>query len=620
MKSLDILHSHSYTENVETTATQHPVAYSYIRWSSAIQGEGDSLRRQKQMAEQWCQRNGVKLADDKIMVDAGVSAYRGKNLKEGAISAFVTAAKAGYIPKGSFLLVESLDRLSRMRTVEVLRIFLDIIHAGVVLVTLGDDGDDERIFRWDDVDEEDLREAIGDMRGNHRFSQKLSRRIRESWEDRTNNARQTGKPIPGNLPAWLYYDANGDLQMEEAKVAIVQWIFDMCISGLGLTAIAQTLNEADVPPLALHKRKKIKNRSNFWTITSVAYLLRYKAVYGDYHPNKADPIPGIFPVIVSKEDFYRAEAARGKRYVTTRGRNGKGYTNMFKGIAKCHYCGEAMNIKNGRNERTPNKPFQFRCKGVGVKTCKHTPWNYDVFETAFLSFVREIDLTAIINGGSESKLAEITRQLQALHGQRMELERNIKTFMDLIRENRTGAKRYASAIDEDQAKLDAINQQAQVLENERNKIQVERRASSELLPIELPRDAKVRAKVAEHIRTVVESVTLKRDGSSRFGSTFTVHFAGGGSRSVYVDYTNPRHPFAVTNSDKSKMADIIPKDAATAAEMREYVLQDIGQEFGWLADHATTDESREAVKDALGKFKDVADTLQGQARELGLIK
>lgn len=570
------------------------------------------------MAEKWCRENGIRLADDKIMIDAGISAYRGKNLKEGALGAFVAAAKAGSILKGSFLLLESLDRLSRMRTVEVLRIFLDIIHAGIVLVTLGED--DEKRFRWEDINERDLEDAIDEMKSSHRFVQKLSKRVKDSWVGRTKLARETGKPIPGNLPAWLYYDANGDLQMDEAKVAIVQWIFDMCISGLGLTAIAQTLNEADVPPLALHKRKTIQNRSNFWTITSVAYLLRYKAVYGDYHPNTADPIPGIFPVIVSKEDFYRAEAARAKRYVTTRGRNGKGYTNLFKGIAKCHYCGEAMNIKNGRNKRTPNKPLQLRCKGAGVKTCKHKPWNYDVFETAFLAFVREIDLPAIIDGGSESKLAEITRQLQALCGQRLELERNIKTFMDLIRENRIGAARYASAIDEDQAKLNAINEQVQVLENERKKMHAERRASSELLPVELPKDAKVRAKVAEHIRTIVESVTLKRDRSSKFSSTFLVDFAGGGSRLVYVDYSNPRKPFAVTNSHKSKMADLIPEDAETAAEMRKYVLQDIGQEFGWLADQATTDDRREGVKDALRKFEDVVDTLQAQAKELGLSK
>lgn len=210
MKTPYILDSHSYTENVE-----QPVAYSYIRWSSAIQGDGGSLRRQKRMAELWCQKNGIQLADDKIMVDAGVSAYRGKNLKEGALSAFVAAAKDYKIAKGSYLLVESLDRLSRMRSVEVLAVFLEILRAGVVLVTLGEEA--ERVFRWEDINERDLEDAIDEMKSSHRFSQKLSRRIRESWEDRTKTARETGKAIKGNPPAWLYLTAAGICRLTKPR-------------------------------------------------------------------------------------------------------------------------------------------------------------------------------------------------------------------------------------------------------------------------------------------------------------------------------------------------------------------------------------------------------------------
>lgn len=563
------------------------------------------------MAEKWCRENGIKLADDQIMIDAGVSAYRGKNLKEGALGAFVAAAKAGSIPRGSFLLLESLDRLSRMRTVEVLRIFLDIVHAGIVLVTLGEDG--EKRFRWEDINERDLEDAIDEMKSSHRFVQKLSRRVKDSWIGRTKLARETGKPIPGNLPAWLYYDANGDLQMDDAKVAIVQWIFDMCISGLGLTAIAQTLNEAGVDPLAMHKRKTIKNRSNFWSITSVAYILRYKAVFGEYHPKDSDPFVA-FPVIVSKEDFYRAEAARAKRHITTRGRNGKGYTNLFKGVAKCHYCGEAMNIRNNRNAKTPNKALQFRCKGVGVKTCNHKPWNYQVFESAFLSVVREIDTQAIIGDGSESKLAQITRQLQALHGERSNLMKVEETFLSAIEKTPALEPVYGDRVLANRKKLDPISEQIKALETERNKVQAERRASNELLPVELPSDAKVRAKVAEHIRTIVESVTLKRDSTSKFGSSFTVHFAGGAMRTVHVDYTNVKKPFAVTGAHGG--VDIIPDDLETATALGNHILATTINEVDWLIENGG-DAGLEGAKRVIEKMKAVQATMVRQARELG---
>ncbi|MER9299651.1 recombinase family protein [Mesorhizobium sp. M0621] len=607
MKTLPFSHSHSYTGNIET-----PVAYSYIRWSSAIQGEGDSFRRQKHLAEKWCQRNGVLLADDKIMVDAGVSAFRGKNLKEGAISAFVTSAKDGFVAKGSYLLVESLDRLSRMRTAEVLTIFLDLLRAGIVLVTLGDDDDDERSFRWEDLDEENLKEAISDMKSNHRFVQKLSRRVRDSWAGRTQKARSSGKHIPGNPPAWLY-EASGELQMDEAKVAIVQRIFDMCISGLGITAIAQILNKEGVPLLAKHKRKTIKNRSDFWTVTSVAYVLRSKAVFGEYHPKDGDPWIA-FPPIVSKEDYYRAEASRAKRHMVAKGRTGKHYTNLFKGIAKCHYCGEAMNIKDGRNQKQPHKALQFRCRGVGVKTCSHKPWNYDVFESAFLSVVREIDTRAVIGDGSESKLAEITKQLQALQGERSNLMKVEETYLSAIEKTPDIEPIYQGRVRSNRQKLDAINAQAKVLEVERNKVHAERSASNELLPVELPKDAKIRAKVAEHIRTIVECVTLKRDGTSKFDSSFSVHFAGGGIRTVHVDYTNAKKPYAVTGGFKGK--DIIPDDLVTATGLGDCILAETMREVDWMVENGGK-AGLDGAKRVIERMEEVQATIERQARELG---
>lgn len=589
MKTLHFLREATYSESV---------AYSYIRWSSAIQGAGDSMRRQKHMAEQWCKENGVRLADDKIMVDAGVSAYRGKNLKEGAMGAFVTAAKEGKIAKGSFLLVESLDRLSRMRTVEVLAVFLEILRSGIVLVTLGEES--ERVFRWEDINERDLEDAIDEMKSSHRFVQKLSRRVKDSWIGRTKLARETGKHVPGNPPAWLYEDANGDLQTDEVKAEIVRQIFEMCISGLGITAIAQILNKAKVPPLAMHKRKTIKNRSNFWTVTSVAYILRSKAVFGEYHPKDGNPFVA-FPVIVSKEDFYRAEAARAKRHMVAKGRAGKNYTNLFKGIAKCAYCDAAMNIKNGRNAKTPNKPIQLRCKGVGVKTCNAKPWNYDVFESAFLSVVREIDTQAIIGDGSESKLAEITRQLQTLQGERSNLMKVEETYFLAIEKNSALEPIYQGRVIANRQKLDAINEQIKALETDRHRVQAERKASNELLPVELPTDAKVRAKVAEHIRTIVECVTLKRDSTSKFGSSFTVHFAGGGMRIVHVDYTNAKKPYAITNDDDS--GNVQPDEKQTALELMKYEIAKMARETRLAIENGEMASAKEMIEN-LGAFRD----------------
>lgn len=380
----------------------------------------------------------------------------------------------------------------------------------------------------------------------------------------------------------------------------------MCISGLGLTAIAQSLNEAGVAPLAMHKRKTIKNRSNYWTITSVAYILRYKAVYGEYHPKDGDPFIA-FPVIVSKEDFYRAEAARARRLNTSKGRNGKNYTNLFKGIAKCHYCGEPMNIRNN------TKRLQFRCKGVAVKTCKHKPWNYPVFELAFLSVVNEIDTQAIIGGGAKSRAAKITQELQSLQGERLNHMKVEETYLSAIEKTPALEPIYQGRVLANRQKVDAISDQIKALETERNKVQAEGRASAELIPVELPNDIRVRAKVAEYIRTIVECVTLKRDSSSKVGSSFTVRFAGGGSRLVHVDYTNPRKPYAITNSGDKP--DTIPEDAETALEMMKYAIKEIGEEASWLIANSDRQAAEEVFTLAQKELQDFSDTIRGRVEQ-----
>lgn len=89
------------------------LAYSYVRFSSDRQKHGQSLSRQTKLSADWCAANGAVLDTELNLHDLGVSAFRGKNLNEGALGAFVKAVDEGRVPKGSYLLIESFDRLSR---------------------------------------------------------------------------------------------------------------------------------------------------------------------------------------------------------------------------------------------------------------------------------------------------------------------------------------------------------------------------------------------------------------------------------------------------------------------------------------------------------------------------
>jgi DNA invertase Pin-like site-specific DNA recombinase len=113
-------------------------AYSYKRFSTPAQAEGDSLRRQTAMAQSWADRMGVTLDTELNLTDEGVSAYTGANRDVGNLGAFLRAVEEGVVPKGSWLLVESLDRLSREPAFDASYTMQGIIRAGVTVVDLSD--------------------------------------------------------------------------------------------------------------------------------------------------------------------------------------------------------------------------------------------------------------------------------------------------------------------------------------------------------------------------------------------------------------------------------------------------------------------------------------------------
>ena len=68
-----------------------------------------------------------------------MSAFHGRNVRKGALRAFLDAVELGLLPRGSHLLVESLDRLSRDRVLLAQSLFLRIVEGGITIVTLIDD-------------------------------------------------------------------------------------------------------------------------------------------------------------------------------------------------------------------------------------------------------------------------------------------------------------------------------------------------------------------------------------------------------------------------------------------------------------------------------------------------
>src|SRR5947208_2900889 len=123
------------TKKNNTTAT----AYSYLRFSSPEQSKGDSIRRQTELRDQWLDRNGVMLNTTLTLRDEGISGFSGKhreNPDRHALATFLELVHAGRITRGSYLIVESLDRLTREHIRPALTLLLNLIDNGIRIVQL----------------------------------------------------------------------------------------------------------------------------------------------------------------------------------------------------------------------------------------------------------------------------------------------------------------------------------------------------------------------------------------------------------------------------------------------------------------------------------------------------
>lgn len=107
-----------------------PNFYSYIRMSTEQQRFGDSLRRQLEQSERFAFEHGVKVDTSFHLQDIGFSAYDGSNIEKGALGQFLKAVEEGKIEKGSYLGIESFDRLSRQKVRKALGIFLELLDRG----------------------------------------------------------------------------------------------------------------------------------------------------------------------------------------------------------------------------------------------------------------------------------------------------------------------------------------------------------------------------------------------------------------------------------------------------------------------------------------------------------
>ncbi|MGF6902910.1 recombinase family protein [Paraburkholderia sp. GAS348] len=380
-----------------------PTAYSYIRFSTPEQKKGDSLRRQKELSEQYAREHGLILDTSLHLHDLGVSAYDRSNVTRGALGAFLKAIDDGRVASGSYLLVESLDRLSRDRVIDALNQFLSILGKGITIVTLADG----RIYTREGDNTTDLIVSITVMSRAHEESLTKSRRLKAAWQNK--RARVAEKKMTARCPLWMRLTEDAScFEFIPERVTLVREMIGLGKNGMGQAAIAKMLNSRQIPSFS--------GGPNGWHPSYIQKILTSPALYGDYQPGifengrvvpHGDPVPNYYPAVVSKDEFYALQSFRSQNAVGG-GKAKKGSTvpNLLSGLLKCGYCGAPMVIagaaakrirsEDGKEVVRPPKKVLVCDGGRRGLGCYAVQWGHQDFETSFLSFCRGVDLDGLL--------------------------------------------------------------------------------------------------------------------------------------------------------------------------------------------------------------------------------
>ena len=367
------------------------------------------------------------------MRDEGESAWKGEHKLFGALGDFLRRVREGEIPAGTILVIEQLDRLSREKMRLASSQFLDLINAGVKIVTTVDG----REHSAKSVDENPftLYQSMNDMDLANRESQKKSERLSEAWHGKR---LEVGTRIMTAIaPKWL--KAKKDRTAFEAipeRAAVIRRIFRLYLDGHGADRIAKTLNTEGVKPW---------RKGNGWHASYIKRVLKNPAVHGELQPHQeaegsnkhhrvrvpvGDPIPDYYPAVIDKGQFALAQ----ERIAENAKRPGRlaRLGNLFSYIARCGHCGGPMQWRNrgtsGGQILICNNAYR------GVTDCNRTSWPYQDFEAAFLSLCNKLNVADLLPGDDErtDKIRALKAELEAIKGKQAVNAETIKRWDAMV--------------------------------------------------------------------------------------------------------------------------------------------------------------------------------------------
>ena len=512
--------------------TTQPKAYSYIRFSTPEQLKGDSLRRQAELSATYALENGLILDETLTFRDLGVSAFNKSNLRNGGqLGEFLNAIEKGVVLPGSYLLVESLDRLSRAEIMGAFEVFIGILNRGITIVTLAD----KMVYSQSKANDNftDLIISLTIMSRAHEESLTKSKRLKAAWDTKRKNVNK--RKLTSICPAWLKLNTNRtEYELILEKVAVVRQIVDLVMSGMGKNSIAKKFNQEGI--LSIGNRGK----ENTWFPSYIVKIVNSRALVGEFQPMKqidgkrvpaGDMISAYFPRVITDEDFALLQQLISERGRNSGGNRGKLFSNLFTGFVKCAYCGSTMVFVNkgeDRRRKVDSRRNRFLVcskakRGLG---CHHLPWTYDDLEDAFIRYAKGIDFEQFVKESADQTRTarSISDKIIIERAEREDLVKRKAKLIEALEGSEIQPKSVLEKIVEYEVSIDEISSKISILDNEltsannlegiaKNALEDIQELLKQLRTKEGEELFLLRARINESLRRVVRELVLSPGGT-----------------------------------------------------------------------------------------------------------
>ena len=509
------------TRNSEQS--KQSLAISYIRYSDVSQRLKTSHARQLRETERFCKEHNLKLINR--LEDLGISGWDKSNLSDtAALGGLLKDVEAGRIPKGTHIVCENLDRLTRSDIFDALNLFSSIIKRGITVVTTMDGKwySKESILK----SPADLMVSIVYLMQGHAESEKKSERVSKAWVIKHEKIAR-GEFSKFACPSWLEHDG-ARYNLIPSHAATIRVIFDLYLKGHGVYSLIRELNKRDIKPFT---------KTKTWTPVFLHRLLQNPAVIGTcvtVSPHKEN----YFPRVISDEIFYRAINRR-KQNQNFQGKRGTKEIHLYGSLGRCRHCGSSMVKYTCKGKGDNPKQYNFLvCSQAKVGKCSYRFTPFEKLNDSFLALLRMVHFTELLFSAEP----EVNDDTETIAGKLADIHRTISRVSDAIIKTESSAlvSRLAQ-LELDRKQLEKDLDTAKANNFSRTDI---RKDYKELFSRVNLRDADFRLRLRNLMRRHLSKIVIDKD-------YYTVHFAH--TSEVICVWLKPEHFELTYWDDKEQM-------------------------------------------------------------------